>query len=68
MDKVAFNVPYLTGNEINYIIDAHQNGQLAGDGKYTKLASGLIEQITGVEKSLITHSMYSCSGNVRIAS
>lgn len=56
MDKVVFNTPYLTGNEINYIIDAHQNGQLAGDGKYTKLASGLIEKITGVEKSLITHS------------
>ena len=56
MNKIAFNTPHLTGKEIDYIIDAHRNGQLAGDGKYTKLASDLIERITGAPNSLITHS------------
>lgn len=56
MKQVPFNRPHLTGQEIDYIIDAHQSGQLAGDGKYTKLSSNLIERITGVKKSLLTHS------------
>ena len=56
MFKIPFNTPYLTGNEINYIIDAHKNGQLAGDGKYTKLCSSRIENILDIKKALITHS------------
>lgn len=56
MSKIPFNKPYLTGNEIECILDAHSNGKLAGDGKYTALASGLVEEITNSTKALITHS------------
>ena len=56
MNKIPFNSPHLTGKEIEYIIDAHQTGQLAGDGKYTKIASRLIEKLINVNQSLITHS------------
>ena len=54
--KIPFNSPHLTGDEIKYIIDAHTEGQLAGDGKYTKLCSTFIQKFLGVRDSLITHS------------
>lgn len=56
MSHIPFNTLHLTGKEINYILNAHKSGQLAGDGEYTKLASSLIQKHIGVEKSLLTHS------------
>ena len=53
---IYFNRPHLTGKEIDFIVDAHQNGQLAGDGKYTKLSSRLIAEMTNAEAALLTHS------------
>ncbi len=53
---IGFNKPYLTGKELQYIADAHQRGQLAGDGVYTKRCSGWLEQATGATKVLLTHS------------
>jgi dTDP-4-amino-4,6-dideoxygalactose transaminase len=54
--KIPFNKPYLTGQEIDYISQAHQNGQLAGDGQFTKLCSLWLEDKTGTQKALLTHS------------
>ncbi len=53
---IDFNRPYLTGKELYYIADAHQRGQLAGDGFYTKRCSEWLEQTTGAKKVLLTHS------------
>ncbi len=53
---IPFNRPYLTGKELNYIADANQRSQLAGDGYYTKRCSEWLEQNTGVKKALLTHS------------
>lgn len=54
--RIPFNKPYLTGQEIEYIQDAHSRGQLAGDGYYTaKCNSWLKKNITCAE-SLLTHS------------
>ena len=55
-ERIKFNVPYLTGNELNYISDAHSKGQLAGDGEYTKKCQYLLESHLGVKKALLTHS------------
>jgi dTDP-4-amino-4,6-dideoxygalactose transaminase len=54
--NIPFNKPFLTGKEIHYIADAHKLGQLAGDGKFTKLCNSWIEQRTGCYKALLTHS------------
>ncbi len=51
-----FNKPYLTGKELHHMEVAHSIGQLAGDGRFTKLCSGWLEQRTGCHKALITHS------------
>lgn len=51
-----FNKPYLGGKELAYIAQAHAMGQLAGDGSFTKLCQGWLEQRTGCGKALLTHS------------
>lgn len=53
---IGFNKPYLTGKELHYIDDAHNRGQLAGDGHYTRLCNGWLERHTGCHKTLLTHS------------
>lgn len=46
----------MTGKELFYIAKAHFNNMLAGDGPFTKRCHGWIEQETGCEKALLTHS------------
>lgn len=53
---IPFNKPYLTGKEASYIAKAHRNNTLAGDGPFTKLCHGWIEEQTGCAKALLTHS------------
>jgi dTDP-4-amino-4,6-dideoxygalactose transaminase len=53
---VPFNKPYLTGNELTYIEEAHKMLQLAGDGYFTKKCSDWLESNTGSHRALITHS------------
>lgn len=54
--KIPFNKPYMTGNEIAYITEAHANSMLAGDGPFTKRCHQWLEQKTGTHKALLTHS------------
>ena len=53
---IPFNRPYLTGNEVSNIADAHQLGHLSGDGSYTKRCHAWLEARTGAKKALLTHS------------
>ena len=53
---IPFNKPYLSGKELWNIAQAHAKGQLAGDGIYTKLCQGWLEERTGCRKALLTHS------------
>jgi dTDP-4-amino-4,6-dideoxygalactose transaminase len=53
---IPFNKPYMTGNELKYISEAHSNGILAGDGPFTKRCSQWLEQKTGCCRALLTHS------------
>jgi dTDP-4-amino-4,6-dideoxygalactose transaminase len=56
MKEIPFNVPYMTGAEIEYIKDAHRRGQLAGDGFYTKLCQDWLEKKGNSSRALLTHS------------
>lgn len=53
---IPFNKPYLTGKELDYISEAHREGKLAGDGRFTKLCHEWLERRTGCSKALLTHS------------
>ena len=56
MDPIPFNRPYMTGREIEFILDASQRGMLAGDGWHTKQCHCWLESYLGVERALLTHS------------
>ena len=56
MNHIPFNKPYMTGKELCYISQAHENGHLAGDGVFTKRCSKWLEKNLGTQKALLTHS------------
>jgi len=53
---IPFNKPYLVGKELHNISQAHANGQLAGDGNFTRQCQRWLEERTGSPKVLLTHS------------
>lgn len=46
----------MTGKELFFIAEAHFNGQLAGDGPFTRKCHGWLEERTGAHMALLTHS------------
>lgn len=63
-NTIPFNWPYMTGKELYYIAEAHLNGSLAGDGPFTKRCHGWLEERTGCNKALLTHS---CTAALELA-
>lgn len=53
---VPFNKPYMTGRELSNIAQAHFQGILAGDGKFTQACQMDLQQRTGSRRVLLTHS------------
>lgn len=56
MEKINFNVPYLTGSEYTFIQDVIENGKFSGDGKFTKDVVSKITNLTKSGKTLLTTS------------
>jgi dTDP-4-amino-4,6-dideoxygalactose transaminase len=46
----------MTGRELWNIAQAHSNGHLSGDGPFTKRCHHWLEQHTGAQQALLTHS------------
>jgi dTDP-4-amino-4,6-dideoxygalactose transaminase len=55
-DRIPFNRPYATGNELAYLTEAQRQGHLSGDGSFTQRCHQWIEQRTGCVKALLTQS------------
>lgn len=53
---IPFGWPHMTGKELYYIAEAHFNGNLAGDGPFTKKCHTWLEAHCGCDKALLTHS------------
>jgi dTDP-4-amino-4,6-dideoxygalactose transaminase len=53
---IPFNKPHMTGKEVQYIMEAHANGMLAGDGPFTTQCHQQIESLSNSGKALLTHS------------
>lgn len=53
---IPFNKPYLTGNELQAITEAHEAGRLAGDGIFTLKCHDWLRHTTGSAAALLTHS------------
>jgi dTDP-4-amino-4,6-dideoxygalactose transaminase len=56
MTTVKFNRPFMTGRELTLISQAHANGQLSGDGVFTRACEAWLEERSGCHKALLTHS------------
>lgn len=55
-NHIPFNWPHMTGKELEYITEAHFSGSLAGDGAFTERCHNWLEERTGCNKGLLTHS------------
>lgn len=53
---VPFNKPYLTGQEIHYIVQAVYSGKISGNGQFTKKCQKFFEENYGFKKALLTTS------------
>lgn len=56
MITIPFNKPPLVGSEFEYMQQAINNGQISGDGAFTKKCHAIFEEILGVRKALLTTS------------
>ncbi|MEL7444444.1 MAG: dTDP-4-amino-4,6-dideoxygalactose transaminase [Pseudomonadota bacterium] len=54
--SIPFNRPVPSGNEFDYIREAIEAGQLAGDGAFTERCEALILQMVGAKSAHLTHS------------
>lgn len=54
--QIPFNRSSLVGREMQYIAQAMLIGQIGGDQEFTKKCQGLLEQVTGSPKALLTTS------------
>lgn len=53
---LAFNRPHLTGREFEYIQEAVNTGQLAGNGQFTRRCQNWLKEQLGASNVLLTHS------------
>ena len=56
MKTIPFNLPYLTGKEIEYINETLSERKFSGNGKFTKLCQSYFENTYGFKKCLLTSS------------
>ena len=54
--RIPFNKPFIVGKELYYIAQSVLQGQISGDGTYTKKAQQLLEERFGAHRILLTTS------------
>ncbi|MFT5124184.1 MAG: dTDP-4-amino-4,6-dideoxygalactose transaminase [Kiritimatiellia bacterium] len=54
--KIPFNRPFIVGRELEYIREAVEGGQLAGDGRFTERCQAWMQTRFDIEKVLLTTS------------
>jgi dTDP-4-amino-4,6-dideoxygalactose transaminase len=63
--KIPFNIPYMTGKEIEYMQESLKSGNIVGDCAFTKKCQSLMENIFDAKKVLLTAS---CTDAMEMAS
>jgi dTDP-4-amino-4,6-dideoxygalactose transaminase len=61
---VKFNVPFLSGNESDYINEVFVSEEFSGNGRFTKQAQHMLEKYLSTQRVLLTHS---CTGALEMA-
>lgn len=55
-NRIPFNQPRMLGRELDYIKEAVNRRQLAGDGYFTERCQQILAAMSGVDAALLTHS------------
>lgn len=55
-DKIPFNRSSLQGRELEFIFQTITHGQIAGDQIFSKKCHGLLEEVVGARRALVTTS------------
>ena len=53
---MRFNLPHISGNELNYVKQVVESGKLSGNGVFTQKCQHFFETTYGFKKSLLTSS------------
>ena len=64
MDRIPFNVPFISGQEHAYINEVFSNGHFAGNGPFTKRVQAWLENHLAASRVLLTHS---CTAGLEMA-
>jgi dTDP-4-amino-4,6-dideoxygalactose transaminase len=64
LPALPFNKSSLQGRELEFIFQTISNGQIAGDQTFSKKCHGLLEEVVGVRRALVTTS---CTHALEIA-
>ena len=56
MRNIDFNVPFMCGRELQYIVQSHRDKHLSGNGAFTRKCQRWLESTLGCRKALLTHS------------
>ncbi len=62
--RVPFNKAFIVGKELHYISQAVLNGEIKGDGSFTKKCNSWIENKFSVHKALLTNS---CTASLELS-
>jgi dTDP-4-amino-4,6-dideoxygalactose transaminase len=62
--RIPFARPFLAGKELHFISQAVHDGQLSGDGAFTRRCNRWLEERLGARRALLTHS---CTGALDMA-
>jgi len=54
--RIPFNRPGLVGKELRYIQESVETGRISGDGAFTERCRGLLEEVLGASRVLLTTS------------
>lgn len=54
--RIPFNKPFIAGNELKYIAEAVQLGNISGDGAFTQACAEILERRLGIGRVLMTPS------------
>ena len=53
---ISFNRPTVTGKELDYILQALDNGHVAGNGSFTRRCNDWLGATVGARRAFLTHS------------
>ncbi len=50
--RIPFNKPLMVGKELLYVTEAHADGHLSGDSRFSRRCHAWLEENTGTSKAL----------------